>query len=97
VLNWTFNDTGERFVLTLENCALTSKRRRAIRQSGCELHAGAGTLDEVIATQTSFPEAIAAGKIKVSGNPTRLPELMGLMDEFPHMFEIVEPKRVVGR
>ena len=35
-----------------------------------------------------------AGKIKVSGNPMRLGELMLLMDEFPRMFEIVEPKRM---
>ena len=41
----------------------------------------------------TFPEAVAAGKIKVTGNPMRLGELMALMDEFPRMFEIVEPKR----
>ncbi len=45
--------------------------------------------------QTTFPEAVAAGKIKVAGNPMRLAELMGLMDEFPRMFEIVEPKPAV--
>jgi len=28
-------------------------------------------LDEVVAKQTSFPDAVAAGKIKVSGNPVR--------------------------
>ena len=50
-------------------------------------------LDEVIAKLTTFPEAVGAGKIKVVGNPMRLAELMALMDEFPRMFEIVEPKR----
>ena len=50
-------------------------------------------LDEVIAKLTTFPEAVASGKIKVVGNPMRLAELMTLMDEFPRMFEIVEPKR----
>ena len=35
----------------------------------------------------------AAGQIKFTGNPMRLGELMALMDEFPRMFEIVEPKR----
>ena len=47
----------------------------------------------MIAKQTSFPEAVAAGKIKFTGNAMSLAELMGLMDEFPRMFEIVEPKR----
>jgi len=51
------------------------------------------TLDEVIAKQTSFPEAVAGGKVKFTGNAMRLAELMGLMDEFPRMFEIVEPRR----
>jgi alkyl sulfatase BDS1-like metallo-beta-lactamase superfamily hydrolase len=38
---------------------------------------------------------LASGKIKVSSNPMRLAELMALMDEFPRMLEIVEPKRTV--
>ena len=54
------------------------------------------TLDEVIAKQTTFPEAVGSGKIKFTGNPMRLGELMALMDEFPRMFEIVEPKRTRG-
>ena len=35
---------------------------------------------------------MAGGKIKFTGNAMRLGELMALMDEFPRMFEIVEPK-----
>jgi len=31
--------------------------------------------------------------VEASGNPMRLGELMMLIDEFPRMFEIVEPKR----
>ena len=50
-------------------------------------------LDEVIAKLTSFPDAVGSGAIKFTGNPMRLGELMALMDEFPRMFEIVEPKR----
>jgi alkyl sulfatase BDS1-like metallo-beta-lactamase superfamily hydrolase len=94
VLNWNFTDTSETFVLTLENCALTciAGAQAATADAGFTLARGA--LDEVIAKQTTFPEAVAAGKIKFTGNPMRLAELMELMDEFPRMFEIVEPKRV---
>ena len=38
---------------------------------------------------------LAGGKIKFTGNAMRLGELMDLMDDFPRMFEIVEPKRTV--
>jgi alkyl sulfatase BDS1-like metallo-beta-lactamase superfamily hydrolase len=93
VLNWSFTDTNEDFVLTLENCALTylAAAQAAAADAGFTL--ARSTLAEVIAKQTSFPEAIASGKIKVTGNAMRLAELMALMDEFPRMFEIVEPKR----
>ncbi|MDE2378545.1 alkyl sulfatase dimerization domain-containing protein [Bradyrhizobium sp.] len=93
VLNWIFSDTGERFVLNLENCALTYTEGVQAEAADASFTLARSTLDEVIARQTSFPEAVAAGKVKLSGNPMRLAELMGLMDEFPRMFEIVEPKR----
>jgi alkyl sulfatase BDS1-like metallo-beta-lactamase superfamily hydrolase len=93
VLNWHFTDTGETFVLTLENCALTYIERAQASTADASFTLPRGVLDEVIAKQTSFPEAVAAGKIKFTGNAMRLGELMGLMDEFPRMFEIVEPKR----
>ena len=94
VLNWAFTDTGESFVLTLENCALTYVAGAQSATADASFALARGTLDEVIAKLTTFPEAIGSGKIKVSGNPMQLAELMALMDEFPRMFEIVEPKRV---
>ena len=93
VLNWRFTDTNEGFVLTLENCALTYVAGAQAAAADASFTLPRGTLDEVIAKQTSFPEAVASGKIKFTGNAMRLAELMALMDEFPRMFEIVEPKR----
>jgi alkyl sulfatase BDS1-like metallo-beta-lactamase superfamily hydrolase len=93
VLNWTFTDTGERFVLTLENCVLTYAEGVRVDNADASFTLARGTLDEVITKQTNFPDAVVAGKIEATGNPMRLAELIGLMDEFPRMFEIVEPKR----
>jgi alkyl sulfatase BDS1-like metallo-beta-lactamase superfamily hydrolase len=93
VLNWNFTDTNESFVLNLENCALTHVAGAQAADADAGFTLARGTLDEVIAKLTTFPEAVAGGKIEVSGNPMRLAELMSLMDEFPRMFEIVEPKR----
>ena len=95
VLNWNFTDTGESFVLTLENCALTYLEGAQAATADASFTLPRSVLDEVIAKQTSFPEAVGAGKIGFTGNPMRLAELMALMDEFPRMFEIVEPKRTV--
>ncbi|HXO68374.1 MAG TPA: alkyl sulfatase C-terminal domain-containing protein, partial [Bradyrhizobium sp.] len=95
VLNWVFTDTNERFVLTLENCALTYAEGAQTSNADASFTLPRSLLDAVIAKQATFPEAMAAGKIKFTGNPIKLGELMGLMDEFPRMFEIVEPKRTV--
>ena len=95
VLNWSFSDTGETFALNLENSALTYTEGVQAANADASFILDRATLDEVIAKQTSFPEAVAAGKVKLSGNAMRLAELMSLMDEFPRMFEIVEPKRTV--
>jgi linear primary-alkylsulfatase len=94
VLNWSFTDTGETFILNLENSALTYTAGAQAATADASFTLARGTLDEVIAKQTSFPDAVTAGKIKFTGNPMRLAELMMLMDEFPRMFEIVEPKRM---
>ena len=95
VLNWRFTDTGETFVLTLENCALTYREGTQAEAADASFTLARTLLDEVVAKQTSFPEAIAAGRVEVRGNGMKLAELMALMDEFPRMFEIVEPKRAV--
>jgi len=93
VLNWNFTDTGETFVLTLENSALTYIAGAQAEKADASFTLARATLDEVIARQVTFPEAVAASKVKFAGNAMRLGELMGLMDEFPRMFEIVEPRR----
>src|SRR5450759_325860 len=93
VLNWNFSDTGESFILNLENCALTYLAGTQDSMADAGFTLARGTLDEVIAKQTTFPEAVGAGKIKFTGNAMRLAELMALMDDFPRMFEIVEPRR----
>jgi alkyl sulfatase BDS1-like metallo-beta-lactamase superfamily hydrolase len=94
VLNWRFTDTNETFILNLENSALTYVAGSQAADAHASFALARSTLDEVIAKLTTFPEAVGVGKIKVSGEPLRLGELMMLMDEFPRMFEIVEPKRM---
>jgi alkyl sulfatase BDS1-like metallo-beta-lactamase superfamily hydrolase len=95
VLNWAFADTREKFALTLENCALTYAEGVQAPDADASFTLPRALLDEVIAKKATFPEAMAAGKISFTGNPMKLGELMALMDEFPRMFEIVEPKRTV--
>src|SRR4051794_19234777 len=93
VLNWSFTDTGENFILNLENSALTYAAGALAADADAGFTLARDVLDEVIAKLTTSQDAVGSGKIECTGNPLRLGELMMLMDEFPRMFEIVEPKR----
>ncbi len=93
VLNWQFTDTNQSYVLTLENCALTYLSGATSADADASFVLTRDVLDAVIAKQTTFADAIAAGSIQMTGNALKLAELMSLMDEFPRMFELVEPIR----
>ena len=97
VLNWRFTDTNETFVLNLENSALTHLAGVQSDKADASFTLPRSVLNAVIAKATTFPEQMMGGKIEVAGNPMKLGELMALMDEFPRMFEIVEPKRTMPR
>src|ERR1700754_2242628 len=68
VLNWSFTDTGESFMLNLENSALTYTEGMQAPNADAGFVLARTTLDEVIAKTTGFPEAVAAGKVELSGN-----------------------------
>ena len=51
------------------------------------------TLNTIMMQQTTFPQAVGAGHIKIEGNGAKLLELLSLFDTFSPMFEIVEPKK----
>ena len=91
VLNWDFTDMKEKYVLNLENAALTYAEGRADPKADASFSLTRTTLNDVILGKTTFPEAIKAGHAKVQGDPGKLAELMGMLDTFPASFPIVEP------
>lgn len=93
VINWLFTDTGETFVMTLENAALTYGPAPAAPGADLTISLARPALDRLLAMPESLAEAIAGGAIALDGRAATLEELMSLMDSFPRTFEIVEPKR----
>jgi alkyl sulfatase BDS1-like metallo-beta-lactamase superfamily hydrolase len=93
VLNWTFTDVGEKITVNLENSALTNVRGKLAVKPDAAFTLTRTTLDSVLLRQTTFPNAIKAGDIKVEGEPGKLGELIGMLDEIPADFPIVEPVR----
>lgn len=90
-LNWRFTDLGERYALTLRNAALTYRRGAHDPQADATITLTKATLDAISLRQDSFDQAIADGRIAVEGDRGKLITLLGLLDTFEPLFNIVEP------
>ena len=93
VINWVFPDLGRTFVLNLENCALTYLAGRQSDRADATVTLDRATLDRLILRELPFADAMQSGSVRVDGDATKVGELLGLLDEFTLMFEVIEPKR----
>ncbi len=94
VINWTFTDLDERYVLNLENSALTYSQSPPAMLSpdaDASFTLTRETFDMVLFGATTLEQAIESGGIQVEGDPQQLGELMGLLDTFGTSFNIVTP------
>ena len=91
VINWHFTDVKQDYLLNLDHSALSYLAGRSSDQADVSLSLTRATLDQISLKQTSFPQAMQAGLIKVEGNAGKLGELLGLLDVFPAGFNIVTP------
>jgi len=92
VVNWVFSDLGERYALTLENCALTYLAGRGSARADATVTLERSVLDRLVLRETTLAEAMERGLARVDGDRAKVVELFGLLDDFTLMFEVVEPK-----
>ncbi len=93
VINWEFPDTGQRYALTLQNCALTYLAERHAEGADATVKLDRTTLNRIMLRELALPDAMASGLVRVDGNPIKVAELFGLLDDFTMAFEVVEPLR----
>jgi linear primary-alkylsulfatase len=93
VLNWVFSDLGRRYVLNLENCALTYLADREADGADATVTLDRAVLDSIVLRELTVADAVQRGRVRVEGDPASVVELFELLDDFTLMFEVVEPKR----
>jgi len=91
VLNWDFTDVGEKYVLNLENSALTYMPNQQAPNADATFTLTRAALDAITLERTTFEKEIAAGNIKIQGNGKKFGELTSLLDDFKGGFNIVTP------
>ena len=97
VINWTFTDLNETYVMNLENEALTHTSGKLSDNADCSVTLTRATLDAITLKQRTFLGSVLTGDVSVSGNPLKLRELFGMLDEFSTGFEIAEPLKAVAQ
>ena len=94
VINWTFTDLNETYVMNLENSALTHTSGKLSDKADASVTLTRAALDAITLKQRTFLGSVLTGDVSVGGNPLKLRELFGMLDEFSTGFEVVEPKKV---
>jgi len=98
-LNWNFTDPAPRnfrYVLTLENSALTYSGPLAADKpfpaADATLNLTRATLDDINTGVLSWQNALQTGRLVVTGDLSKLFDLLGLLNiKFDPMFNIVTP------
>ena len=93
VINWVFADLDRRYVMNLENCALTCLADRQSDRAHATVTLERAVLNRLVLREVSFADAVAQGKARIDGDAAMVAELFGLLDDFSLMFEVIEPKR----
>ncbi len=91
IVNWTFTDIDEQWVLGLEHQALHASANRQADDADVSVVTTRATLLAVLAGATSFVDAIAEGRVTIEGDHDALLAIFGHLDRFTPGFNIVEP------
>ncbi len=93
VINWGFDDLGRRFVVSLDHCALTWLADRHRDDADATVTLERSVLTRLVLRELSFADVVRDGLVTIDGDPARVVELFSLLDDFPLMFAVVEPRR----
>ncbi len=94
VLNWNFTDVGPkgtRYMLNLENSALTYVADYNADKADATLTLTRETLNAILAEKLSPLEALIKGELKIDGSKLAVYAVLGALDKFSPDFELAGP------
>jgi alkyl sulfatase BDS1-like metallo-beta-lactamase superfamily hydrolase len=89
-LNFDFGQDGNYFV-ELENGVLNHTANMKVAKADATIAMSRDTLNNIILQQTKLDDAISSGAVKISGDQTKLRDLVSYLDTFEFWFNIVTP------
>lgn len=92
-INWVFTDIGRKYVVNLDNSALTYLADKTDPGADVTVALERNVLSAILAKRTDFRQAYASGQVDIKGNAAKLSEVLELIDSFPGTFPIVTPRK----
>ncbi len=89
-LNFDFGQDGNYFV-ELENGVLNHTANMKAGNADATLTLSRDSLNDIILQKTKLDDAISSGSVKVSGDRTKLDNVVSYLDNFDFWFNIVTP------
>lgn len=86
-----FADTAEEYLLKVENGVLNHFAGKWDKAPDAVLTLTRTALNEVLLRQATVQDKLSSGEVSIEGDPGKLAELFGLMDDFDPWFNIVTP------
>jgi alkyl sulfatase BDS1-like metallo-beta-lactamase superfamily hydrolase len=87
--NLELTDTGDKYVLGIENSAIHYSRDRSSAKADASIVMTRAALNDVMLGAVTMEKQIVDGKAKVSGDPRKLAEFISCLDTFEFWFNIV--------
>ncbi len=91
VINWQLSDTEENYRLNLEHSTLTYRENEQDDAAQATVVMTRETLNQILLRRTTFPDAVKAGEITISGEPSAFFGLLQMLEVPSGNFPIVEP------
>ena len=92
VVNWDFTDRAEKLSLSLRHCTLSYRMGEWSDAAQDTVTTTRPMLDAILQRETSVPDAVAAGSVRIVGDPARVAGLFAMLDQLGSMmFDIVTP------
>jgi alkyl sulfatase BDS1-like metallo-beta-lactamase superfamily hydrolase len=90
-LNMSLPDTKDNYLLVVQYGVLQYHKGRMAEDADATLVIDRSTLNQVIERKLKLEQGVASGKVKISGDPKKVEEFIGLLDTFDPWYQVVMP------
>lgn len=88
-INMELTDTNEKYVVGVENSAMHYSKGKTAPDADVSITTTREALNDVMLGTSTLEKQVVEGKAKLTGDPKKLSEFVGLLDNFEFWFNIV--------